>query len=105
MAAVQRALVHRLQQLEGRDDGAGGQDLDLELAAGHVVDLLREVGRVLVEDVLGRPGALEAQRYGLRAGDHRRGHGAGAGGGSGCGLQEAAARCGLGGRGHEVSEG
>ena len=67
VAAVERALVHRVEQLEGRHHRAGGQHLDLQPAAGHVVDLLGEVGGVLVEDVLGRPGALEAQADGLRA--------------------------------------
>ena len=61
VAAVQRALGHRVEQAEGRHHRAGGQDLDLQFAAGHVVDLLGEVERVLVEDVLRRPGALEAQ--------------------------------------------
>ncbi len=59
--AVQRALGHRFEQAEGRDHRAGGQDFDLQFAAGHVVGLLGEVERVLVEDVLRRPGALEAQ--------------------------------------------
>ncbi|MDT4882852.1 hypothetical protein FQZ97_1188410 [compost metagenome] len=76
MAAVERALVHRFEQLESRDHGAGGQHFDLELAPGHVVDLLGEVLGVLVEDVLRGPGALEAQRRGLRGRNHRHRHGA-----------------------------
>ena len=60
VAAVERALRHRVEQAEGRHHGAGRQHLDLEVAAGHVVDLLGEVERVFVEDVLGRPGALPA---------------------------------------------
>ena len=60
VAAVERALGHRFEQAEGRHHGAGRQHLDLEIAAGHVVDLLGEVERVFVEDVLRRPGALPA---------------------------------------------
>ena len=59
--------MHRIQQLEGRHHGAGGQHVDLEAAARHVVDLLGVVERVFVEDVLGRPGALASQGHGLRA--------------------------------------
>src|SRR5690606_31287643 len=42
-------------------DRTGGQHLDLEFAAGHVVDFLGEVDRVLVDDVDSRPGTLESQ--------------------------------------------
>ena len=92
VSAVQRALGDRFEQTEGRHHRAGGQDLDLEFAAGHVVDLLGEVQRVLVEDVLRRPGALEAQAGdGRRLGKCRRGHGASAHRGGDGGLQEAAA--------------
>ena len=48
--------------------------------------------RVLVEDVLRRPGALEAQAGGLRARHHRRGHGAGGADRGGGFLEEAATR-------------
>jgi hypothetical protein len=76
VTAIERALGHRIQQAEGRHHGAGRQHLDLELAAGHVVDLFCEVERVFVEDVLARPGALEAQlRRSLRRGDHRHAQG------------------------------
>src|SRR5690606_11089336 len=46
----------------------------LQLAAGHVVDLLRVVAGELVEDVVGGPGALEPQRNGrvLRPGNSRK---------------------------------
>src|SRR6266542_3708456 len=60
MATVERALRHGVDQAEGRDHRAGRQHVDLEVAAGHVVDLLGEVERVLVEDVLLRPGAATA---------------------------------------------
>jgi hypothetical protein len=57
------------------DHGARGEHLDLELATGHVVNLLGEVAGVLVEDVLRRPGRLEAHRgragRGLAPADHR----------------------------------
>ena len=35
----------------GGHNGAGRKDLDLEIAAGHVVDALAEVERVFVEDI------------------------------------------------------
>ena len=90
VAAVERALGHRLEQAEGRHDGAGRQHLDLEIAAGHVVDLLGEVERVLVEDVLRRPGALPAHAdRTLRLDDGGGGDG---GAGDGRALQELATR-------------
>ena len=92
VAAVERALVDRLEQLERRHHRAGGQHLDLQAAAGHVVDLLGEVVGVLVEDVLRRPGALEAQAGGLRAWTTIGAASAPARGGAGGGvLQESAA--------------
>ena len=60
VAAVERALRYRIEQAEGGHHRAGRQHLDLEIAAGHVVDLLGVVEGVFVEDVLGRPGALPA---------------------------------------------
>ena len=101
MAAVERPLRHRVDQAEGRHHCAGGQHLDLEVAAGHVVDLLRVVERELVEDVLRRPGALPAHRdrAGLALRDHRKAERRAGGGGAGRGLQELAAgmrfRCGI----------
>ena len=94
VAAVERALRHGVEQAEGGNDGAGGQHLDLEIAAGHVVDLLGEVERVLVEDVLRRPGALPAHgdRARLPLGDHREPERRAGGGNAGGGLQEPAAR-------------
>ena len=93
VAAVERALVDRVEQLERRHHRAGGQHLDLQAAAGHVVDLLGEVLRVLVEDVLRRPGALEAQAGGLRRATTIGAASAPARDGAGGGvLQEAAAR-------------
>ena len=43
VTAVEHALGDRIEQLERRHHGAGGQHFDLEIAAGHVVDLLGEV--------------------------------------------------------------
>ena len=75
MATVERALRDRVEQAEGRHDRAGRQHLDHEVAAGHVVDLLGEVLRVLVKDVLGRPGALPAHvDWRLRLDHARRRH-------------------------------
>jgi len=74
MAAVEGALADRIHHVEGLDDRAGRQHLDLEVAARHVVHFLRVVERVFVEDVLGRPGALPAHRDrpGLAIRDHRK---------------------------------
>ena len=89
VAAVERALRHRVEQAEGRHHRAGRKHLDLEVAAGHVVDLLGVVEGVFVEDVLGRPGALPAHAdRALRARDARRGDGCG--GARGGHFQEAA---------------
>ena len=75
VAAVEHALGDGVEQLEGRHDGAGGQHFDLEIAAGHIVDLLGEVVGVLVEDILRGPGALPAHADGaLRLDDGRRGN-------------------------------
>ncbi len=71
VAAVERALRHRVEQAERRHHGAGGQHLDLEVAAGHVVDLLGVVERVLVEDVLRRPRRLPAHARSGRSGPWR----------------------------------
>ena len=60
VAAVERALRHGIDQPERRHHGAGRKHLDLEVAAGHVVDRLGVVERVFVEDILRRPRALEA---------------------------------------------
>jgi hypothetical protein len=65
MATVQGALVHGVQQLEGRHHGTRGQHFNFQAATGHVIDFLGEVVGVLMEDVLGRPGALKAQGRGL----------------------------------------
>ena len=53
---------------------AGGQHLDLETAAGHVIDFFREILCVLVKNVLGRPGALKAPRCRLGRADHGHRH-------------------------------
>ena len=71
MAAVERALVDRVEQLERRHDCTGRKDLDLQAVARHVVDLLGKVICVLVKDVLRRPGRLEAEADGLCTRHHR----------------------------------
>ena len=76
MTTVERALGNPLEQLEGWHHGTSGQHLDLQAAARHVVDLLGKVVRVLVEDVLGRPRALEPERGRLGVGHHGHRHGA-----------------------------
>src|SRR6185295_5769810 len=94
VAAVEGALRHRVEQAERRHHRAGGQHLDLEVAAGHVVHLLGEVVGVLVEDVLRRPGALPAHAdRALRLGDHREAERRSAGRGRCRPPEEPAARC------------
>jgi hypothetical protein len=90
VAGVQDAGVDGVLHLEGRHHGARGQHVELQLAAGHLVDALGVVLRELVEDVLGRPGRLELHGHGLRPRDLRRGDDRGAADGGG--LQELAAR-------------
>ena len=94
MAAVQRAFGNSFEQAEGRHHGTGWQYFNLQVAAGHVVDLLGVVQGVFVEDVLGRPSALPAHgdRAGLGIGDHRCAHGACSNGGA---LEKAAAAWGF----------
>src|SRR5258705_9599634 len=94
MAAVEHALGYGIEQAEGGHHGAGWKNFDLEVAAGHVVDLLGVIECVFVKNVLRRPGALPAHAdRALRADDGRRGDG---GGGAGRGhFQEAAPGRGL----------
>ena len=72
MAAVEQALADRVEQAKRGYQGAGGQHLDAQLAAGHAVDPAGEIERVLMEDVRGQPGALQAQRDRSLGADHRR---------------------------------
>jgi len=90
VAAVERAFRHGIDQPERGHHGAGGKHVDLEVAAGHVVDRLGVVECVFVEDILRRPSALKAHADGAlgidngRGGDRR--------GGARCGhFQKAAA--------------
>src|SRR5690606_41733029 len=80
VAAIERAGRNGVGQVERLADGARGQHLYLQLALSHVVDLACVVLRELVENVVGRPGALEAQRHrrALRAGNGRKTQGRGA---------------------------
>ncbi|MNN49345.1 hypothetical protein D3C81_1638650 [compost metagenome] len=91
MAAVEGALADRVDQVERLDHGARRQQLDLEFAAGHVVDLLDEVARELVKNILGGPGALPTHRHGaLRLDDGREAHRRGTHGGGACTAHELA---------------
>ena len=91
MAAIERAGRDRVNQLEGADHGAGGQEFHAQPAAGQRVHAGHVVIGEFVEDVALRPGGLEAQGRGLRAADARRGQHRGAGGGHGACLEKAAA--------------
>ncbi len=57
-AGVEDAGMDSILHLEGRHDRAGGEDVELQAAARHVVDALGEVACELVEDILGGPGRL-----------------------------------------------
>jgi hypothetical protein len=78
MTAIKRALGHSLEQTESRHHRARWKDLDLEVAAGHVVHLLGVIQCIFVKDIFGRPSALppHGDRAGLRLGDHGGGHSA-----------------------------
>jgi hypothetical protein len=74
MSAIERTFRYRIEQTEGRNHRACGKNLDLEVASGHVVDLLCVIERVFVKNVLRRPRALKAHADGaLRIDDARRG--------------------------------
>jgi hypothetical protein len=73
VATIERSFRHGVEEAESRHHRARGQHLDLEVAAGHVVDLLGEIERELVEDVLGRPSALPAHADGALRLDNARG--------------------------------
>jgi hypothetical protein len=90
VAAIEGARGDRVEEAEGRHHGARRQHLDAQLAAGHVIDLLGEIVRVFVKDVLRRPGALPAHVDRALRLDHarRRDRGARHGGSA----QELAAR-------------
>ena len=93
MPGIEHALVDRVLDLERLHHRAGVQVLDLQTAAGHVVDPLHVFQRHFVEDVGRAPGALHLEGDGLRPRDirkrHRRRRGAGRDAGAG---QEFAAR-------------
>ncbi len=73
VTTVEGSLGNRIQKAEGGHHRARGQHLDLQVSAGHVVDLLCEVVGILMEDVFLRPRALPAHRDRPRlpASDHR----------------------------------
>jgi hypothetical protein len=51
-----------VHQLKRGDDGAGGEDVDLESPARHLLDLFAPGDEDVVEDVLRRPGRLHLER-------------------------------------------
>jgi hypothetical protein len=73
MSAVEGALRHRVEHAKSRHHRARGQDFDLQVATGHVVDLMGVIESKLVEDILLWPGALPAHRDRSRLplGNHR----------------------------------
>src|SRR6202012_2614545 len=86
MSAIERTLGYRIEQTEGWNHRTCRKNLDLEVATGHIVDLLRVIERIFVEDVLCRPCALKAHADGtLCVDDGGRGNCGGAGG---CNFQE-----------------
>src|SRR5262245_21822914 len=81
MASVENTRMHRVLQLESGHHGTGGEHVELEAPARHVVDLLGVVDGKLVENVLGRPGRMVFPGYSLRPRDLRHGDRGGAGDG------------------------
>ena len=69
MAAVENAGVDGVLHLEGGDDGAGGEYVELQASARHLVDALGVIEREFMEDVFRRPCRLELPRNGLSARD------------------------------------
>src|SRR5262245_2976052 len=94
MASVENTRMHRVLQLESGHHGTGGEHVELEAPARHVVDLLGVVDGKLVENVLGRPGRLVFPGYSLRP-RHLR-HGDRGGAANGGASEEFAPGCGLG---------
>jgi len=60
MTAVERAATHAIEQLERLDHRTGRQHFDLEVTAGHAVDLAGKIERVFVEMSLA--GQVDCQR-------------------------------------------
>ncbi len=65
VAAVERARMDGVHQAERGDDRAGGQDVDLQPPARHLLDLFAPGDEDIVENVLRRPGGLHLERDGL----------------------------------------
>ena len=57
-------LVRGVEDLERRHDLPGGHRLDLELAAGELVDALGEEAEVVLQREAGRPGRLHLELLG-----------------------------------------
>ena len=95
VTAVEHAAADGILHPEGAHHGAGRQHVEPQLPGSHLVDAPRVVLRVLVEDVLRRPGALEPpDDRRLRLGDHREAERRAGGSGARGGLQELAAGAG-----------
>ena len=74
MAAVERSGDDRVLKLQRADDGAGGQQVQLQTAARKAIDDVDIVLGEFMEDVARRPRALKPHGDGLGAGDigHRK---------------------------------
>jgi hypothetical protein len=86
--AIERAGGDRVDQLEGADHRAGGEQFHAHPPAGHGVHAADEVAGEFVEDVALRPGRLEPPGHGLRAADAGRCQDGCGGGARRGGLQE-----------------
>src|SRR5207244_12561192 len=93
MPFLDRAPRNRVEKSERGYDCTGRQQLDLEIAARHVVDSLGVVERIFVEDILGWPRALppHGDRSRLTRGDHGKSQRRHSSGGACGNLQESAA--------------
>src|SRR5262245_23023705 len=92
MAAVEGSLRYCIEQPKRRDHGAGREHLDLEVAAGHVVDLPGVVLGVFVENVFRWPRALPAHVDRALGAYHVRGRYGRCSSGRGRDLEEIAPR-------------
>ena len=69
MAAIKRPGADRIQQLEGANHGAGGEQFKTQPPPRHIIHATGEIAGEFMENIALRPGGLEAQRRGLRTAD------------------------------------
>ena len=70
MATIERAGENSILNLERLGHRARGKQLDLQAPATHLIDAVDEILRILMEDVLRRPRALELEHHGFLCAGH-----------------------------------